>query len=777
MLPGVLYAQEITQTIRGKVRDKDTQAPLIGVNIIVKDADQALGSTSDLDGNFEIEEVPLGRRDILVSYVGYKDQYLSSQEISSGKELVLDIQLEESVEQLDELVIQGKADRTQSLNELASVSARTFGVGEAARYAGSRNDISRMATNYAGVANADDSRNDIIIRGNSPVGLLWRFEGLDIPSPNHFSDIGNNGGPVSMLNYNVIANSDFMTSAFPSEYGNAVSGVFDINMRQGNHKSREYMLQVGALGTEVMLEGPFSNNGEASYLVNYRFSTTSVLSVMGIDFGYDGDADYQDLAFKFNFPTKKLGTFTFFGMGGMSDYKLLYEDQDEESFDVSMTENSNNTWSTDMFAVGLSNTFNIDSRTYGKVIVGASGQYVDGKVDSVVLSNFTSVPYFQNQSTSYNYSFHGFVNHKFSARHIVKLGVQLDNKDYDMDIRQYEYGLGQMMPLRQSVGNNWLLQSYLHWKYNISDQLILNSGLRYQRFYLNDSESFEPRAGLAWHFAPAQSFNVGYGLHGQMQILPVYFLTTPTPDALIKTNEGLGFNKSHHIVLGYSNRLGENLSLKLEAYYQHLFDIPIHMQHNPSSYSVLNEGYGYTLGDEDSLVNEGKGQNYGIELTLERFLDNGYYFLFTTSLFESKYLPSDGIWRNTAFNGNYIVNFLTGKEFPFGKNNKFICDIKLTTAGGRRYTPIDETKSRDAGEAIFHDEYAFSQQQDPYFRTDLKLTYRKERPKTSHEFFINIDNLFNTQNVFVQVYSPKTNQIENVYQLGMFPTFQYKLTF
>jgi hypothetical protein len=199
-----------------------------------------------------LKNVPLGRQSFQTSYLGYKNYNISNIEVNAGKELVLDIHLEESVTALEEISVTGYKNKTIGINEM-SVSSRMFSVEETGRYAGSLNDVSRMATNYAGVTNADDSRNDIVIRGNSPSGLLWRLEDMEIPSPNHFTSVGSSGGPISMLNYNVIANSDFMSGAFPAEYGNATSGIFDIKLRNGNNSKREYMAQVGALGTEFML--------------------------------------------------------------------------------------------------------------------------------------------------------------------------------------------------------------------------------------------------------------------------------------------------------------------------------------------------------------------------------------------------------------------------------------------------------------------------------------------------------------------------------------------
>ncbi|MEL6358302.1 MAG: TonB-dependent receptor, partial [Bacteroidota bacterium] len=176
----------------------------------------------------------------------------------------------------------------------------------------------------------------IIIRGNSPRGLLWRMEGIEIPNPNHFSEEGASGGGISALSVNVLANSDFFTGAFPAEYGNAASGVFDLSLRKGNNEKREYAFQAGVLGLDLAAEGPIGAPGGASYLANYRYSTLSILSTLGVNITGDGDqTDFQDATFKIQVPTTKDGYLSLWGLGGKSGNSYQLEGDPEVSSFIS----------------------------------------------------------------------------------------------------------------------------------------------------------------------------------------------------------------------------------------------------------------------------------------------------------------------------------------------------------------------------------------------------------------------------------------------------------
>ncbi|MFC2096621.1 carboxypeptidase-like regulatory domain-containing protein, partial [Bacteroidota bacterium] len=271
-----------TQTIRGQVIDQDSKSPLIGANIIILNSEPVKGTSSNVDGYFRIDQVHVGRVDLKVTCMGYEAKTIPNLLIGSGKEIVLEIELIESLIQLEDVIITANGHKAEALNEMAVVSAKAFSVEETKRYAGSFNDPARMVSGYAGVTGDATGNNDIVVRGNSPKGILWKLDGIDIPNPNHFADEGSTGGPINALNSAMLNNSDFFSGAFAPEYGNAYSGVFDMKLRNGNNEKREYSASIGVIGMEATLEGPFSKNYNGSYLINYRYSSLDILDQAGI---------------------------------------------------------------------------------------------------------------------------------------------------------------------------------------------------------------------------------------------------------------------------------------------------------------------------------------------------------------------------------------------------------------------------------------------------------------------------------------------------------------
>lgn len=769
-------AQNQTQTIKGKVFDAQSKYPLVGANVILVGSDPQIGASTDLEGEFKLLNVPIGRQMIKITYLGYNEKTLPNLLVTAGKEVFFNIDLEEQVLSVGEIVVTAEGDKAQPNNELATVSARSFNPEETSRYAGSRNDPARMAANFAGVSGANDSRNDIVIRGNSPIGLLWRLEGINIPNPSHYGAVGVSGGPVSMLNYNLLAKSDFLTAAFPAQYGNALSGVFDLQLREGNNDKREYIGQIGINGFELGAEGPFSKKSKASYIVDYRYSTLGVFQALGVDFG-TGTAvpQYQDLTFKIDLPTTKAGKFSLFGIGGVSDIKFVGSEADTTDSNLYGSENENIYTDFRTGVVGLSHTYYYNSTTFSKVSLSASHAFQDISGDSLSVVDRSPVPQFSTAYIQNKFSLNLQLNKKFSAKNNLNGGAIFDLNDFDL-VNSERVVSGSFRDVRNVQGQNLLTQAYVQWQHKFNDMLTLNSGLNLLNFSLNNSTSIEPRAGLKYQFHPKQSLNLAYGYHSQIQPLQIYFTDTYTGSGVFRTNEDLGFTRSQHFALGYDHSLTSTLRFKIETYYQNITKAPV--EHNPSSFSMLNVGADFVLPNNDSLVNEGTGRNYGVELTLEKFYSQGYYFLVTTSIFDSKYKGSDRILRNTTFNGRYVVNALVGKEFKIGKkNNVFGLDWKVTSAGGRFNTPLDPQKSLLAGEAVYNEDQAFSVQVPDYFRTDLKLSFRLNGKKLTHEFAVDVQNVTDQDNVFLQRYNNRTNQITTEYQIGRNIIPQYKITF
>lgn len=762
-LPSSAVAQTLTQTIRGKIIDQEAQSPLPGANVVVLGTDPLLGSSTETDGSFRIERVPVGRHTLKISCIGYEDAQIPELIVGSGKEVVLTIRLTESLTQMEEIVITAEPEKGKPNNELAFISARSFTVEETKRYAASINDPARMALSFAGVASNDDGSNNIVIRGNSPRGVLWRLEGIEVPNPNHFGEEGASGGGVSMLSVNTLDNSDFYTGAFPAEYGNAASGVFDIKLRKGNSERREYALQAGLLGVDFAAEGPFSQNAKASYLVNYRYSTLGILGALGIDVVGDAIPNFQDLTFKVHVPTQRAGYFSLWGLGGLSR-QATKDEIEQESFRY------------DMGTTGLSHVYFFGNNTYAETTLSYA-KTVNSFLDQEPLNRYVYDEKFTNNSLRGSW----LLNHKFNARHTVRTGLIVSRLAFDL-FSQTTQSDTTTTDVNAS-GSTYLLQSYGQWKWRINEQFTLNAGLHHMHFALNSNASLEPRAGLRWEFTPRQTLNAGFGVHSRLDPLVNYFATfRPNESALLEQpNRQLELTKARHYVIGYENRLREDLHLKVEAYYQQLYDVPIGFAGGYDApwyptFSMINYEDGVV---NIPLRNNGTGRNRGVELMLEKFFTNQYYLMLTASLFESEYTPLNGQRYSTRFNGNRVLNLLGGKEFQLGGSSNKVLAINLRTlwAGGNRYTPIDLAASRRSGNAVYQWNQRYTRQVKDYVRADIRLSFRRERPRYSSTISLDVQNVTNQQNVFSQYYSNTEQNVINSYQIGLVPVLNYRVEF
>lgn len=775
----VLQAQSVTQNIRGQVIDEQNQNPLPGVSVIVQNGEQKKGGVTDFDGYYLIEDVKVGRVSIAYSFIGYESTGFQNLELIGSKELILNVSMRESTQQLDEVVLSAESDKARALNERANVSARTFSIEETQRFAGSNQDVSRMASSFAGVQRANDATNDIVIRGNSPTGLIWRLEGIDIPNPNHFGGIGATGGPVSMLNSNVLSNSDFFTSAFPSDYGNGISGVFDLSLRNGNYEEHEFLGQIGFNGFELGAEGPINREKKSSYLINYRYSTLEVLSALGVDFG-TGTAipKYQDLNMKLHFPSRKIGTIDVFAMGGISAIEFLEsENEDDENF---YTSNQDLTNKVNTGVIGASHQYLFSNTLYSKLTLAFTSTENLTTIDTLDITRTNLAPTYRQDFSISTVRFHGFLNKKFNVHHSVRLGALVSLQSFNLLDSGYSTDFNSFVTFRDFQGDDMLYQPYVNWQYRITDNWEMNTGLHSMILQNNGNSAIEPRFGMTYRLDNTQSFNMGYGLHHQVPgVATLYDQTRLSDGSYVSLNENLEFANAHHLVVGYDKLFKNKIHFKTEAYYQNVGNAVV--ERNPSAFSSLNYG-SFNISTPDSVKNGGIGYNYGLDITVEKFMDKGLYFMSTLSLFESKYQGSDEVWRNTAFNGNYVFNALGGKEFVLkkgdsGKRNTLTLDSKLTYAGGQRYTPLDLQASIAENEAVFNEDDAFGAQYDPYFRLDLRIGFKMSGSKFTQEWALDIQNLTNQDNPFGQSYNVDTQEAETTNQLGIFPMVLYRITF
>lgn len=773
--PNLSFSQN-NQNIRGKVIDEVTKLALPGASVIIVGSNPIEGATTDNNGKFKIENQSPGRYTLLVSYMGYQERYYSNLDLFAGKELVITAELEETVVNMKEVTITASVDKSRPLNDLAIVSARTFSVEETNRYAGSLGDPSRMAQNFAGVMSAGDSRNDIVIRGNSPMGLLWRMEGIDIPNPNHFGASGTTGGPVTMLNNNLLTNSDFYTSAFPAEYGNCLSGVFDLKMRSGNNENYEFVGQIGFNGFELGAEGPFTKKKNASFLVNYRYSTLAVFKSLGLNNIVGSSVpQYQDVNFKIDIPTEKMGRWSLFGIGGTSFIRLWDSEKgdDEASYGLAGTDTD---FGSDMGVVGLSNVYYFNKKTRIKTNLSYSGSRATTAVDSLIGKDNLKSQFFRSSNEETDLSFSSHLVHKISSKDVFVAGIIIDKFHVNYIDSVFRNETNDYFRLTDNEGDIGLYQTYTQWKHKFSNKLMVNGGLHYQYFGLNGSATLEPRAALEWKIGGGKSLSFGYGIHSQTQPKLIYFVRTEMSDGTtIQTNTDLNFTKSNQFVLGYQQMFGKNFHIKTEAYYQALSNVPV--SQSSSNYSALNEGASFYITQMDSLENKGSGTNYGLEFTIEKFFNKHYYFLSTISLFRSKYKGYNQVEHPTAFDNHYVINVLGGYEIPIKTIHKINIDLKGVYAGGKPYTPIDVAASEVINSPVFLDDKAFSKTHPDYLRIDFRISFRMNMGKTDQEWAIDIQNITNHQNVFQDVWDPINKELKTDYQQGFFPMVLYRIYF
>ena len=789
---------QITQTVRGKIVDNESKFPLLGVKvqIFTQDTNLILRTRTDENGQFELKSVPIGKHELVADFISYEVKVITVT-VDSGKESIVQLELSEKFERIEDEITVTARRANQTINELSLISSQQFSVEETNRYPGSRSDPARMASNFAGVQGADDSRNDIIVRGNSPLGVVWKVEGVDIPNPSHFATSGSSGGPVSVLNNKILANSDFFMSAFPAEYGNSVSGIFDLKLRNGNEKNHEMSGQFGFLGTELMAEGPLSKKRNSSYLVMARYSTLSIFKSIGIKIGTDAVPTYADAAFKFNWELKKGGSLSWFGIGGTSDIKIMISDMKEYSAEVYGEGDRDQYFGTTMGVTGLVYKKSLSEKTFLASTLALSYEKQRSHHDYLVRSLDTT--YVEGQPR-YNisvdsiypmmgYAFQttrltGFVSltHKFNTRHLIKAGFSLEGQKMDMLDSALNLAETQFDLRWDYKGTAMLAQPFVQWKWRMNENMDITAGLHAQYYSLSNSLSpVEPRIGWKWKMKKSQSLSAGAGLHSQTQ--PVYTYLYHKYDASgnkYYENKNMGFSKSFHSALAYEKYFKGNLQFKTEVYYQSLYDVPVEIKN--SSFSLINQGSGFQRFFPDSLQNTGTGTNYGIEFTVQKFFNKSFFFLITASLYDSKYKGSDGIERNTSYNGNFTTNFLAGKEFKLSEKQTISAGLKVTYAGGKRYGYVDRAASELQREVIFSDSLFNERQFKEYFRLDVKVSWKYNAKRITHEIGLDLVNVLGTKNLLGLAYAPdlanpSKEPIAFKNQLGFLPLFYYKIDF
>lgn len=794
------YGQILTKTLRGTVLDIDSKLPLKGVAIKVIGSEPNISTKTDSTGNFRFDNLIVGRISLQLTLVGYENKVLTDLELNSGKEKVLTINMQEAIFTTEEVVVKAikTKDKGDAVNEMSIISTHSISLEETKRYAGSFNDPARILTNFAGVTNTQNGENDIIVRGNSPKYVQWRLEGVEITNPTHFADQNTAKGGISALNSSLLATSDFSTGAFSPEYGDALSGIYDIKLRAGNNEKFEAAASIGLLGTDFTIEGPLKKGYKGSFLVNYRYSTISLIQNLGL-VKIDGVLNYQDMAFKFVLPTNKIGTFSLFGLGGLNSFLI----KDIKADMITTQSNQTNTADISedfekdnhLANIGLNHSINITNKSYisSSLSFASNGINEDGfKTKSFKIYDNQNV-YVKdsmgnkthdnisklNKST---YRISTTYTNKLNSKNTLQVGVKYAVFGYNYNLSWLDSNKSRFtaVDLDKNIST---LRSFISLKHRLNKDITIVGGVHYMNVLLNNTYSFEPRLAVKWRLNNSNSINVGYGKHSTMESVHNYFTRIKLADGSItEPNKDLGLLKAHHFVLGYEKRFNENIRLKLETYYQDLYNLPVENSIT-SNYATINESTNFRYVD---LVNKGTGKNYGVEFTLERFFDKNYYFLVNTSIYNSKYKALDGVERNTLYNSNYLVNILAGKEFTNlgrNKNQSLNLNTKIFVGGGQKYIPllrdaqgklaVDPSKNQ-----FWDNSKAYENSLDNIYSVTISVSYKWNKPKSTHELYVNIDNITDHKGKLSEFYDQtKPNNIGYITQFGFFPNLLYRKYF
>ena len=750
-IPITSNSQSITQQLRGTVLDHQTKHPLSDASILIKGS--GVICISDSNGNFIFPKLALGKYDIGCSKIGFQNTQISGIELNSGKEVVLQIELEESISMLRTVIVNGLKNKNQTRNPFALIRTRQFGPQEAIRYAGGFQDPSRMALAFAGVTNAgSDDNNEIVIRGNSSRGLLWRLEGIEIPNPNHFSDgQGSTSGIVSMINANSLSSSDFMTGAFPANFGNGLSGVFDLNFRKGNDKKHELSTQLSLVGIDVEAEGPLGENGN-SYRVAARNSTLEILlntNIINLKTS-NYSPNFKDLNFTFYFPTKKWGTISLWGLMGS-----------DNTLETSLTEKNINNGTLQVY--GVSHKVSLQ-KLFLKSVLSFSYQTQESIKQNVQAGLNGLI----TKSLQYNYPtmrFSTSMTYKFNSRLALESGIVGSDLSYKLKEDRLN-SKNVLFNYLNDDGNSNFLQGYSQMLIKLTPNIKSTFGLHQYHFILNGASASEPRWSVQISNKWGGQFSTGMGWHSRLDPISVYFYKKyATNGTYTQPNKNIKPGTALHYIMSYEQKINEKTMVKVEAYLQEISKVPIDTALN-GTYSLLNTSGGIPT---NVLANAGFGKNKGIELTIERFYAKDFYYLITASLFDSKYQNKNTIWHNTIYNNGFAGNILIGKEYKMKKNNSISLNIRYIGRGGNKYTPINLSESIKKSTTILNNTQLYEAQYPNYWRLDFSISYKKNRAKSTWSYGADIQNVTDHQNIISKSYDNTNKSIKNSYALPRIP--------
>jgi hypothetical protein len=773
-ISSLAYGQSY-QTVRGTIKESFTERSIDSVVVtLLSENVKYMETTSDAKGNFVFTNVEIGFYDIQFNHPNYEPFIQPAINVTVSKETVLNSVMENSAKTLDEVEVTFTKERGIPNNEMANSSVFSIEPADARRIAGGLDDPIRVAGTLPGVtASSSFSANFVSIRGNSPRSLKYQMEGVELPNPTHFARIGGSGGTFTIFSMQLMDKSDFYTGAFSSQFGDALGGVFDVKFKKGNSQQHEMTFQIGSLGVDLGSEGPLSKKNNSSYVFNYRYATVGLGRI-----GNPSSPTYQDFSFNVDIPLAKSNAkLQFFGIAGTSD-RTRAALKDSADWKESLDRTTLYLASTTVSVGGVYKKFVGSKSVFKATVVGSYSKQSDNKV--YIQNDFSIINQKINEYTSIPITGALSFKHKFGMRHSNITGLSYNTTAHDWRAEKYSFNQNRQLVLMDGSGRSNLFQAYTQSKFSLTDKFEILAGVHFLHYDVTNQHTIEPRVSLNYQLNSKHSLSLSSGMHSQVENYATYlYEETNTMGETVFPNKNLGLAKAIHYIIGYKGKVFTNHRLRIEAYYQQLYNVLV----DSFAFSTINLE---ELSDLRALTNGGTGQNYGIDVGFERYTDNGLYYIFNASFWRSYYTGGDGIQRSSAFDNKFNLRFIVGKEYKLRASatkkgvdrfRAFSWNESFNVLGGQVYTPLDFVNSKLEQETIYDESLAFTQTGETLLFLDFNFSYTINKKERKTVWAIQIKNLLNNGNALYREYDTVLDQEVVVKSTSFFPNLYYRLEF
>lgn len=740
----VSFSQEKGE-INGRVTDIATQQPVIGA--VVEIVRSELKTGTDDNGYFILSGIPVGIYSVKFSSLGYKPLIKDFISVNSGSSVNLLAELE--ITTTSEINVE--AERFDKPLDISN-SIKNLSFEEIRRSPGGFEDIGRVIQTLPGVSFVNDGRNDLIVRGGSPAENLFLIDGAPIPNINHFGSQGATGGPVSIIDLNFIRDVNFITGGFPARYGDKLSSVLDVKLREGNRSKFMGNLNLSATGFGGILEGPIGSYKKGSWLFSVR---RSYLDLIFNAAGFGFIPEYNSIQFKGVYDINENNTLTMNFIGNLDKVRFNNDNLDDRQDNESILKNNQ---------YGYTNSYELKSLlsdvSYSKIVLSRSYSNFDYSGRN---ANF--VERFKNLSGEGQTVLQAEYNLVPGNKTEISFGLEAKLIDFENEIKTSQDTLYFINP---NTGNRYILPAlyfnesnstyksaaFLQFTRKFFDRLKLNIGLRYDYFdFINKKNYFSPRASATINILNNLNLNFSYGI----------FYQSPSYIWLVSNSNNRDLNdiRADHYVAGIEYLFGKESRATIEVYYKKYSDYPVS---SLRPYFVLaNNGGEYENSSSfglEPLISAGKGYARGIEFFFQKSLSGKFYATANLSLFTAKYISLDGTERPGDYDNMvlFIVNggYIAGKGWELSSKFRYV--------GGRPYTPINPSSGiqlvSEYNSARLPDYYSLD------IRADKKWNFKKWTLVT----YIDIQNITGKKNITSYKWNKYTKLIESNNSLGVFPT-------